>query len=93
VLDPTGSGFSRVTVTNAGSTAASVTLESPGTTVSTAHLTVQVAPHGVTTVGLGRLGWVRGGIVELVSSAPVYAVAQVRAAVLGSDLLAAVPLV
>jgi hypothetical protein len=59
---------------------------------STPHLTVVVAPHGVTTVGQSRLGWVRGGVVEVVSSASVYATAQVRAAVLGSDLLAAVPL-
>ena len=92
LLDPTRSGFSRVTITNPGTAPASVALEAPGTHTPTTHLTVVVAPHGVATIGLHRLGWVRGGVVELASSAPVYASAQVRAAVLGSDLLTAVPL-
>lgn len=91
LVDPTRSGFERVSITNDGGASVAVTLESPGVNGVRLGRTVQVAPHGVTFVNGRRLRWLVGGVLLLVATGPVYATGEVRDALLGSDLLAAAP--
>jgi hypothetical protein len=92
LVDPTGAGFDRVAITNTTSSAATVELASPGPHGIVVHGAVVVPAGGVTQLDRASLRWLVGGVLVLQSTAPVYAVGQVGHAVLGADLLTAVPL-
>jgi len=91
LVDPTPSRFERVSMANTGDAAVSVTLEAVGPHGLRIGRTVSVAPHGVTIVNGRRLGRLTGGVLLLAATGPIYATGEVRDALLGSDLLAAVP--
>ncbi|HEV3328285.1 MAG TPA: DUF5719 family protein [Acidimicrobiales bacterium] len=91
LVDPTGSGFERVSITNSGEASVAVTFESNGPNGVRIGRTVQVAAHGVTFVNGRRLGRLVGGVLLLVATGPIFAAGEVRDALLGSDLLVAAP--
>jgi hypothetical protein len=91
LVDPSRERFERVSMTNAGSTTVSVTLEAVGPHGLRIGRTVTVAPHEMTVVSGRRLGRLVGGVLLLAASGPITATGEVRDALLGSDLLAAVP--
>ena len=91
LVDPSRTRFERVSIVNPAAAPASVTLETVGPHGVRVHRTVLVAGRGVTVVNGRRLGWLVGGVLELVATAPIYAAGEVRNALLGSDLLIAVP--
>jgi Family of unknown function (DUF5719) len=93
LVDPTRSRFDHVAMANPSGTAVSVTLESVGPHGLVVGRTVSIAPYGVTVVSSRHLGRLVGGVLELVASGPIYATGEVTDALLGSDLLAAVPVV
>jgi len=91
LVDPSHSRFTRVSIVNPTASPASVTLETVGPHGVRVHRTVVVAGGGVTVLNGRRLGWLVGGVLELVATAPIYAAGQVRNALLGSNLLVAAP--
>jgi Family of unknown function (DUF5719) len=91
LVEPTGSGFDRVSLANTGAAAVTVTMESPGPSGLRVWRTATVAAGGVTTISGHALRWLVGGVLQLVSTGPVYATGEVNDALLGSDLLAAAP--
>jgi hypothetical protein len=93
LVDPTASRYERVAMANDGDAAVSVTLEAIGPNGVRVGRTVAVAPHGVTVVNGRRLGRLTGGVLELVATGPIFATGELRDALLGSDLLAAAPVV
>jgi hypothetical protein len=88
LVDPTGSGFHQVAITNTGDAPVTVTLETLGGQV---RGTVVVAAHGVATVPPGRLTRFHAGALQLLATGPVYAAGTVADALTGSDVLPAVP--
>lgn len=91
LVDPTRSGFDRVSIANPGPTAVTVTLGSYGPNGVRVGRTLSVAAHGVSYVNGRRLGWIVGGVLSLSATGPIFATGEVRDALLGSDLLVAAP--
>lgn len=91
LVDPTGSGFDRVSLANTGASPATVTMESPGPGGLRVWRTATVAAGGVTTISGLALRWLVGGVLQLASTSPIFATGEVNDALVGSDLLAAAP--
>jgi hypothetical protein len=92
MVDPTASGYERVSIANTSDASVSVTLGSVGPHGVRIGRTIEVAAHGVSFVNGRRLRWLVGGLLTMTATGPIFATGEVRDALLGSDLLPAAPI-